>query len=92
MRISVERVVAAVVGLIVGYLVWLAALSTATFVVPPRYLVAAGVIVVIALIVAAATLAIRFSRRGREAVSLAFWVAPIGPVVASSYSLIVLVN
>ena len=77
MRITVDRLVAIVLGLVVGYLVWLAAMSIVTFLVPPRFLVVAGIVIVIVIIAAAATLATRFARRGRKATSLAFWCVPI---------------
>lgn len=90
MRTAINLVAAAVIGAAVGYLTWLAVMSAVTFVVHPKHLVLAGGIVVILLTAAAVVIAIRCSRRERKAASLAFWCAPIGPLLASVYALAVL--
>lgn len=79
-------------GLAAGYVAWLACMSALTFVVPVRYVVVAGLVVLAVMIAAAVALAMHFCRRERKAISTAFWCAPIGPAVASVYSLIVLLT
>lgn len=87
-----RRFIAVLVGLVVGYFLWLACISALTFVIPPRHLVVAGVIVLAVMVSAAAALARHLSRGELKTISLAFWCAPIVPTLASIYSLIVLLN
>lgn len=87
-----QRFIAGLIGLIAGYTVWLACISTLTFAVPAKYLVTAGVIVLMLMLAASAVSAILLSRQGRRSASLGCWIAPVAPTLASIYSLVVLLT
>jgi hypothetical protein len=84
----VTRLLAAAVGLGCGYLVWLACVSLLPLVVPVHQWVVAALIV-LAVVVAVAIVS---ARRSRPVLATAFWCAPVGPIVATAYSLVVLLT
>lgn len=75
----------AVVGLVVGYLVWMAA-SAAVVVVTPVHLWVPAVAAVLAIVSAAA---FGFARRYKHTpIAIGFWLAPVGPVLVCVYVLV----
>jgi hypothetical protein len=89
---GIWRSAAVLLGIVAGYVVWLAGITALTVVVPTQYMIAAagvflGVIVLISL-----ALARHFRQSDRRSVALACWCAPALPIVASVYSLVVFLS
>jgi hypothetical protein len=88
----VERSVAVLVGMAAGYVLWLAGITALTAIVPMQHIIIAGAVFLGLMIIVCFALANHFKKPERRTVALAFWCAPTLPVIASIYSLIVLLN
>ena len=85
----VERSAAVLVGMAVGYVLWLAGITALTAIVPMQHIIIAAAVFLGLITVTAFAIATHFKKTKRRSVSLAFWWAPTLPAVASIYSLVV---
>ena len=88
----VERFVAVPVGMAVGYIGWLFAVTVLTATVPVAHMVVAVGAMLASMTIASFALALRFAALDRRPAARAFWCAPALPVAASVYLLIVFLN
>ncbi|BBX05488.1 hypothetical protein [Mycolicibacterium aichiense] len=85
----VRRTLSALIGAVVGYLVWLGATAIIAATTPVRFWVLSGAIVLVALTSIAVALAVRHKHTLKAA---AFWSAPVLPILFSVYLLVVVVT
>jgi hypothetical protein len=88
----VERSAAVLVGMAAGYVLWLAGITALTVIVPMKYIIIAGAVLLGLIAITAFALANHFKNSDRRSVALFFWFAPTLPAIASIYSLIVFLN
>jgi hypothetical protein len=88
----VERSVAVLVGMAAGFVLWLAGITALTAIVPMQHIIIAGAAFLGLMIIVCLALANHFKKSERRTIALAFWCAPTLSVIASIYSLIVLLN
>jgi hypothetical protein len=88
----IERSAAVLLGMAAGYGLWLAGVTALTVIIPMQHIIAAAAIFLGLLTITAFAFAVRFKRSDRRSLALVFWWAPILPVIAGIYSLIVFLN
>jgi hypothetical protein len=86
------RSVAVPLGMAAGYLVWLTGMTVLTATVPVPHMIFAASALLGSITIAAFVLGLQFKASGRRLVARAFWFAPVLPMVASVYSLIVFLH
>lgn len=84
-----RTVISAVVGMLVGYLVWIGAVSLIIATTPVRFWVAVTAVVLAIFTVGAVLLGRRSEQRWKAA---ACWSAPVLPMLASAYVLVLVVT
>jgi hypothetical protein len=87
-----ERSVAVLLGLAAGYLLWLVGITALTVVIPTKYMIIAAAVLLGVILILSLTLSQRFRKSERPSIALGIASAPVLPVIASIYSLIVFLS
>jgi hypothetical protein len=88
----IERSGAVLLGLAAGYVLWLIGITALTVVIPMKYMIIAASGLVGVILIFSLVLSQRFRRSQRRSVALGIASAPVLPVIASIYSLIVFLS
>lgn len=86
MNIARSSVIYAIIGMLAGYAAWIAAGTLILATTPVHAWVLAGALELAALTLGAVFIAVRHKR---SPAAVAFWAAPLLPIVASLYLLVV---
>ena len=88
----IERSVAVLLGLAAGYVLWLVGITTLTVVIPMKYMIIAAAVFLGVILILSLALSQRFRKSERRSIALGIALAPVLPVIASIYSLIVFLS